>query len=147
MIKQKDIILDYIKKVELESNSVDFGLTTIEIADALEMYRSNVSAILNRLVEEKKIEKKGTRPLKYSIYKNKIDRDVFEDLIGYDGSLKNAVQLAKASIMYPQEKLTTLIISPDGAGRSFLVKLMYEYAIETGVLKPNEELYKFDCIN
>lgn len=142
VIKQRDIILDYIKKMELESNSSSFGLTTIEIADALDMYRSNVSAILNRMVEENILEKNGTRPLKYSIYKKRTDKDAFEALIGYDGSLKNAVQLAKASIMYPQEKLTTLIVTPEGAGSSYLVKLMYEYGLATGVIKQEERLIK-----
>lgn len=145
MIKQKDIILDYIKQKELESNSPSFGLTTIEIADALNMYRSNVSALLNRMVDEKILEKKGTRPLKYSVYKNKISKDIFEDLIGFDGSLKNAVQLAKAAIMYPQEKLSTLIVAPIGAGTSYLVRLMYEYGISTGVISETEKLIKIDC--
>lgn len=145
MIKHKDIILEYIKKAELESNSSDFGLTTIEIADALNMYRSNVSALLNRMVDEKILEKKGTRPLKYSIYKYKDKKDVFEDLIGYDASLKNAVQLAKAAIMYPQEKLSTLIVAPNGSGTSYLVRLMYEYGINTGILKEDEKLIKIDC--
>lgn len=63
------------------------------------MYRSNVSALLNRMVDEKILEKKGTRPLKYSIYKYKDKKDVFEDLIGYDASLKNAVQLANMNII------------------------------------------------
>ena len=58
VIKQKDIILEYIKKAESESNSSDFGLTTIEIADALNMYRSNVSALLNIMVDEKILKKR-----------------------------------------------------------------------------------------
>lgn len=144
MLKQKDIILDYIKQKELESNQANFGLTTIEIANALNMYRSNVSAIINRLVDEKLLEKKGTRPLKYSIYKGKQNVDVFESLIGYDGSLKNAVQLAKASLMYPQEKLSTLIIAPEGAGTSFLARLMYEHGLSVGLLEEGE-FKKFNC--
>lgn len=144
MIKQKDIILDFIKQKELESNHANFGLTTIEIANALNMYRSNVSAIINRLVDEKLLEKNGTRPLKYSIYKGKQNVDVFESLIGYDGSLKNAVQLAKASLMYPQEKLSTLIIAPEGAGTSFLARLMYEYGLSVGLLAEGD-FTKFNC--
>lgn len=144
MQKQKDIILEYIKQKEIESNKANFGLTTIEIAEALNMYRSNVSAIINRLVDEKLLEKKGTRPLKYSIYKGKQNKDVFESLIGYDGSLKNAVQLAKAALMYPQERLSTLIIAPEGAGTSFLARLMYEYGLDVGLLEEGD-FAKFNC--
>ena len=54
---------------------------------------SNLSAILNELVRENKLEKIAGRPVLYKIH-NKLDEDdsIFNQLIGFNGSLAKSIQ-------------------------------------------------------
>lgn len=51
-------------------------------------------------------------------------------LIGEKGSLKIAVDQAKAAVIYPPKGLHTLIIGPTGVGKSTFAEAMYKYSIE-----------------
>lgn len=54
----------------------------------------------------------------------------FNDLIGFDESLVNQVQLAKAAMLYPEKSLPTLIKGPVGSGKSYFAKIMFEFLKE-----------------
>lgn len=69
----------------------------------------------------------------------------FEDLIGVDESLSEAVFRAKSAVLYPPNGLHTLITGPTGVGKSLFAQCMYEYAKRTGVLKPDAKLITFNC--
>lgn len=45
------------------------------------------------------------------------DRD-FEQLIGYDGSMKRQISQAQAAVLYPPRGLHTLIHGPSGVGKA-----------------------------
>ena len=117
MKSTKDVVYEYIQKINVEEK----GVETKKIAEDLNMQRSNVSALLNTLVKEKLVIKTNTRPVLYRINDealNEHDKDSFNQLIGADGSLKNAVQLAKAAILYPNYGLDVLVSAGGGCGTS-----------------------------
>lgn len=126
------------------------GISTRYIAKALNMQRTNVSSILNTLYSEGKIDKTNGRPVLYYLKTDNASaeiNDCFTNLAGYDGSLKRAVQLAKAAVLYPQKSLNTAIFGARGTGKSFLAMLMHKFAIESGVLPPNAMFVVFNCRN
>lgn len=125
------------------------GFTTQELAEQLNLQRSNISALLNALVKEKKIVKLNGRPVYYQVRvqgrKSAVEAACFQKLIGYDGSLKNAVQLAKAGIHYPAQPMMMLIAGQRGVGKSYFASLMHEYAISQKLLAEDAPFIKFDC--
>lgn len=125
------------------------GVSTEYIAKALNIQRTNVSSILSKLVSEGKVQKTSGRPVLYYIESESdttIDK-CFSEMIGYDGSLKRAVQLAKASVLYPQRNISTVIIGAQGTGKSLLAMLMHKFAVESKVLLPDSNCVIFDCRN
>lgn len=150
MKSNKDTVYEFIQNYfKLRVNREEFGLSTIFIAEQLGIQRSNLSAILNKLVEEGKIEKSIGRPVLYKPIIGGLntsnETSCFKYLIGLDASLKNAVQLAKAAILYPQKSLTSLITGAPGTGKSYFAKLMYEFAVENEVLENKAPFVKLNC--
>lgn len=180
-MKRIDRILEYVvkqtkdySKKELE---LKYGITTLEVSDALDIQRSNVSKDLNRLVREGKLYKIEGRPVKYidiklmqhkplskyvSSYKEtqpqassidqelhtygfSSDQDIFQTTIGATGSMKNAVEQAKAAVLYPPKGLNTLITGPTGSGKSFFAHAMFRFAQSNGMIDSSKELVVFNC--
>lgn len=145
------------------------GVTTKEIAEALELQRSNVSKDLNQLVRlgrTKKIEGRPVRyidarihwhqPLKKHVksYMEKPvvkpatlmkETDIFQRIIGASGSMKNAVEQAKAAILYPPKGLNCLITGPTGSGKSYFAHAMFQFAQVNGIIAEDKELVVFNC--
>jgi len=147
MQTNKQRVYDFIKLYF--SGDSSSGVSTKYIAEALNMQRTNVSSILGTLVEEGQIQKTNSRPVLYYI---KGDADLaadtcFSSLIGYNGSLKRAVQLAKAAVLYPQKSLSSVIIGARGTGKKFFAMLMHKFAVESKVLLPDAMYVVFDCRN
>ncbi len=147
MKSNKDKIYDFLKLHF--TNGQEGGISTQYIAEALNMQRTNVSSILSKLVDEGKIEKSNGRPVIYYIKDNigEISDNCFSNMIGYNGSLKRVVQLAKAAVLYPQKSLNTVILGAKGTGKHFLVKLIYKFAIQSNIISANSKLTVFDCRN
>ena len=148
MRKVKDIIYDYIQKNMYADKQFANGFETKAIAEELGMQRSNVSNILNELVKENKLIKTSSRPVLYKLPEQNTtssESDEFSFFIGEKGSFRNAIQLAKAAILYPKKSLNVLISAQDGCGTTFFVSSMYRYAIEKGVLKNNAPFLKVNC--
>nr|WP_286208007.1 PRD domain-containing protein [Clostridium caldaquaticum] len=66
-------------------------------------------------------------------------------MIGYNDSLRNAIQLAKAAILYPRSSLNVLLSSKTGCGTTYFASLMFEFAKERGVLSKDAPYIKIDC--
>lgn len=131
-----------------------YGIIADDLSKSLGISRANISFILNELVREKLLIKLVSRPV-YYLTKEKVEEligesigesinlkdfielikkmnrkttnDIFENLIGYNGSLKKQVEQAKAAVLYPSFGLHTLIIGPPGSGKSYLAELMYKF--------------------
>jgi len=69
----------------------------------------------------------------------------FDELIGYNGSLKSKVELSRAAILYPPNGLHTLIYGQTGVGKSELAECMYKFAIESGVKGKDCPFIVFNC--
>lgn len=144
----KETVYEFIQQEIYSKSENKTGLQTKTIAESLELHRSNVSTLLNELVKEKKLIKTTTRPVYYKLpeqIQHSKEESCFTKLIGYNGSLKNAVQLAKAAILYPGSSLNILIYTKTGCGTSYFASLMFQFAKGKGILAENAPYVKVDC--
>ena len=65
------------------------------------------------------------------------EQDVFQNLIGSNGSLKKPIEQMKTSIFYPNTSLPVFLHGPTGSGKSFMARKIYEFAVQEGILKPD----------
>ncbi|EXJ23189.1 NtrC family Transcriptional regulator, ATPase domain protein [Alkalibacterium sp. AK22] len=153
------------------------GITTAEVAEKLDILRSNVSKDLNQLVREGKLKKLEGRPVRFvpiekirhrplsghvpsykesekkqkSVteealsYSVKGQQDIFQSIIGANGSMRNAVDQAKAAVLYPPRGLNTLITGPTGSGKSFFAHAMFQFAQSNKLIAEDKELTVFNC--
>ena len=174
-MKRKEMVFETVKEAfrsdELISNlekSRIKGLEAREVSERTGLARSNASSLLNHLVEEKKLIKITGRPVlfiarepleeavkhalvreEYSvrelqdIYYN--SSDSFSKFIGYDFSMKEVINQAKAAIMYPPGGIHTIISGTRGCGKTGFARSMYEYARVQK--KKNPEEYPFVVLN
>ena len=63
----KETIFEFIQKELMTNETCKDGISTIMIAQQYQLQRSNVSALLNELVKEGKLEKTNTRPVLYTL--------------------------------------------------------------------------------
>ena len=109
-------------------------ITTQDIVEKFGLQRSNASSLLNELVKEGRLLKQKGRPVKYFVNGQIQNKEEFTNMIGHDGSLKQAIQLAKAAMLYPKKSTSVLIISKMGTGKTTLVRNMYEFAVAKKIL-------------
>ncbi|AGB19979.1 sigma 54-interacting transcriptional regulator [Thermoanaerobacterium thermosaccharolyticum] len=145
--KLRDICLK-----QLKNDGKISGCSAIDLAKELSIHRSNASSDLNKLFKDGKVSKIEGKPVLYCIKSdelnkniNPIEIDAFSRVIGSNLSLKNAVQQAKAAIMYPPHGLHTLLLGETGTGKSMFAEIMYEYAKEIGRIKRNAPFVTFNC--
>jgi len=147
----KEEILKYIEEKcrrQHEKGEKTIGCDTNEIAEKLDIKRTNVSKILNELYQEGLIIKIKGKPVLYSLNFNKKASKFsvsFDNLIGSDKSLKKSVQQAKASILYPPRGLYTLLLGETGVGKTMFAELMHRFAIENCILPSNAPFITFNC--
>ncbi|GEK88704.1 Transcriptional regulatory protein LevR, contains PRD, AAA+ and EIIA domains [Alkalibacterium putridalgicola] len=180
-MNRKQRVLNYVNEACASFTHQDIekgmGITTKEVADALESIRSNISKDLNQLAREGQLKKIDGRPVRFipiekarhkpltrhvSSYKEKslpsvgvtqevLDysynqtRDIFKSIIGANGSIKNAVEQAKAAVLYPPKGLNTLITGPTGSGKSFFAHAMFRFAQSQELIDNEKELVVFNC--
>lgn len=143
----KDVVYEFIQQKIYADEQFHNGIDTHTIADSLGMQRTNISAYLNTLVKEKKLVKSNTRPVLYSLPKQQhlyAEKSCFTRLIGHNNSLRNSIQLAKAAVLYPKASLHVLIMAQPGSGVSTFVKMIYEFAKASKVLKQEENFVKIN---
>lgn len=163
-----NVLGEFTMHFDWENPSVQ--LTTVELAKFFSVKRNTVSHYLNQLVEEKKVIKINTRPVYFlnryvfinhyfyveNVQFNSIDalmlskpkeqkKDVFEMLIGANGSFKKILEQIKASLLYPGNGLPIMLEGPTGSGKSMLAELMYHYSIENGILPKDAPFIVFNC--
>ncbi|WP_305152025.1 PRD domain-containing protein [uncultured Dubosiella sp.] len=129
---------------QVVSKPDDIRFTTQELSEALHMQRTNLSKILNELVKENKVIKTSGRPVYYGLAKDH-ESSCFQKMVGCDSSLKQAMQLAKAALLYPGHCLPILISGPEGSGKSMLTQLIYEFAKEQNIIAKDAPFLKINC--
>lgn len=143
----KERVYEFITTYSLEYEHDEYPrFTTNFLSQKLNMQRTNLSSILNQLVNEGKLIKQKGRPVMYQyINLSEEAEQVFKRLIGYDQSLKDAVAGAKATILYPKEKPGILITAQRGCGAHYFAETVFEFAVKSGIVKNREALLVFDC--
>jgi len=141
------------------------SIDATSIADELKLARYNVSRDLNKLAEEGQVLKFSGRPVCFLAKEliercvgkkdeigtgmtleemrkllNKYSSDhlndyPFTELIGYNGSLENAIRQAKAALLYPPFGLHSILTGPSGSGKTTFARFMYQYAKHAGKLQ------------
>lgn len=168
----KDKILKIIKNItetyDIYENPEKF--TSSNISQLLNLKRNTVSSYLNQLVNENKLIKINSRPVYFmdketvqKKYKVCLDRnvlnsleelllpgqggnkDVFESIIGYNGSLREVIGRFKISALYPNKGLPLLIEGATGVGKSFFAQLIYEFSEDRDVIKSGAPFIMFNC--
>jgi len=145
MKSNKNMVLDLLRQCTGEENG---GVTTQYLSKRLDMQRTNLSAILNALVREGLVEKSAGRPVLYRLAGGQAqtgDESCFSELVGYDGSLRQSVQLAKAAVLYPQHSLHCLLTGPGGSGKSCFAQMIHRFATENYALEPEAPFVKINC--
>lgn len=146
---KKDIIFEYMTRNAVKEGGESATFDTVTLAAALNMQRTNLSTLLNELAKEGRVEKLGGRPVLYRLPVQRSvvrqDTSAFRQLIGWNGSLRNVIQLAKAAILYPEHSLHTIILGPGGSGKTYFAYLMAEFARENGVIAHDAPYVKFNC--
>jgi transcriptional regulatory protein LevR/transcriptional regulator with AAA-type ATPase domain len=129
------------------STSESGGVSTQYLADRLNIRRPNVSSLLNELVDEGRLTKSNSRPVFYKL-KTEDETEAercFDNLIGSQGSLRQAIKVAKAAVIYPEKSLDTLIVGGPGTGKTFLAMVMHRYAVAAGALPEDASFIVLDC--
>lgn len=129
------------------------GLTANEVAELLNIDRSNVSRYLNELFKEERIQKSDGRPVIYQSILNSVEEVhvdtssfvTFDNLVGAHDSLKVSIQQAKAAILYPPKGLHTIIFGETGTGKSMFAECMYHFAVSSKTLKKDAPFISFNC--
>lgn len=138
------------------------------ISALLNYDRSNVSRDLNMLVNQGKLVKVKGRPVSF-LEKQALERhlkftippelkvvdrvsdlleekdDGFAELIGASGSLKSAVEQAKASVLYPPKGLNMMLTGGTGVGKTTFSSHIYQFARLSGHIKNGGKLVVFNC--
>ncbi|MDR1567100.1 MAG: sigma 54-interacting transcriptional regulator [Streptococcaceae bacterium] len=133
------------------------NVTTAVVAESLQIQRTNASKDLNSLVKDGLLKKTDGRPVKYYIDKTgvpskkilpkskKKSANVFSKIIGSTGSMRNAIEQAKAAILYPPRGLNCLITGPTGSGKTFFAHAMFQFAQASQIIDASRELVTFNC--
>ena len=146
MKRNREQIYEFVK---LHSSvNANHGISTNEIAEALGMQRTNVSTALGELLREGRVKKSSSRPVLYSLTEAFADEEgAFRELVGYDGSLKYAVQLARAALLYPHRGLNVLLIGREGSGRKYMAEVMHKAAVQQGLVAEQAPFVMCDCMD
>lgn len=138
MSVQNDL-LDYIK-----DSFVNEPVTASLIAENKGLSRNTVSHYLNRLAEEGHLRKIKSKPTTFIYETTSQESDPFEALIGHDGSLRSMVRQFKSTVMYPNG-LPLILNGASGTGKSFIARLIYEYAKEKEQIEQAAPFVVLNC--
>lgn len=160
--RRKELLENELLNILAENTNItERKMTEILVERGFDISRSAVSKILksdeikNRIYEmnSKRDKVSETNNSKKEInvenvlkINNPIEKENdFEMLIGYNGSLKEKVNLAKSAIVYPPNGLHTMIYGETGVGKSELANCMYKYAVRTGIKEKESPFIVFNC--
>ena len=145
MKSNKEKIYDFIQMHDTAEQ--EGGVSTTYIAQAMSLQRTNVSSLLNALVEEGRVHKSNGRPVLYSIagVSRGDEEECFCKMTGWQGSLQHPIQLAKAAVLYPGRSLNVLIVGEKGTGKKEFAHLIYEYCLVKQIFSAESPFLQMNC--
>jgi sigma-54 dependent transcriptional regulator, gfr operon transcriptional activator len=161
-----------ISKLMNEEDELHFFSSTY-IGNILGLTRNAVSQIMNKLLRVRKVIKINTRPV-YFFSKEVLEKefetpieetifssieellhyvekkehfiiDPFSKFIGHSTAVQEEVEQCKVAVNYPPSGLPILISGPTGVGKSFLARLMFEYAVDRGIIEGKAPFILINC--
>lgn len=145
--------------------------TANKLADIFQVKRNTISHYLNQLQEEGDLVKINSRPV-YYFHKKAFEKqfyplesnfypniemilkeqplfgekqDFFSLLIGFDQSLSQAIRQVKTALYYPDNGLPVLFTGASGTGKSYLVKLIYQYCLSNDLITEEAPFVTLNC--
>ena len=152
--RRRKVLLEDLKDIlSTNKNISERKITELMIKRGYNISRNIVARNIKDLLENSGINReaeeddKGEKIKDYFKVEEKIEEDEsgFKKLIGYRGSLKNKIDLAKAAILYPPNGLHTLIYGGTGVGKSELAECMYEFSVANNVKPKEAPFIIFNC--
>lgn len=142
-MRRIDLIYDMLKKLYDGK-----GVAAIEIADALNLSRANVSSDLNKLCEAGKVVKSSGRPVLFcpaAEADDVLEGTTIDRFAVHNQSLFTAVEQAKAAVLYPPKGMHILILGETGVGKSMFAGLIHKYAVEMKRMEEDSPFITFNC--
>ncbi|MHC5228120.1 sigma-54-dependent transcriptional regulator [Enterococcus sp. LJL99] len=138
-MNRKEIIYQYIKNLPLGRT-----FSAQEIANHLTLDRANVSSDLNALEKQNLLQKRGTRPVLFSLVETEplLYLDLFSQK---NNSLKNCIEQAKAAALYPPQRMHILLDGQTGVGKSMFAEMIYHFSQQQELIPPTAKLITFNC--
>lgn len=106
------------------------------------LHRQAIETLLGRQLDESEREVQTVADL-LPVQEAQATDDPFFGLIGYDRSLRDAVEKGRAAVLYPHG-LHVLLTGPSGVGKTFFAELMHRFACERATGTPPPLVY-FNC--
>lgn len=122
------------------------GITAGELALHLQLNRANCSYDLNRLCEEGRAYKKGSKPIYY--FPEPLEKpleNLFTTFIKRNPSLSKCGDLAKAAVLYPPNGMNILLLGETGVGKSMFAEMIYDFACSLGRISTPDSFVAFNC--
>ena len=149
----------------LAQHAGESGITAGDLAAKLGLSRANVSSDLNRLCDEGRARKTGTRPVYYwpadgapshkvarpdspisaDLEGSAPRRDILADFARANPSMFRGVEQAKAAILYPPHGMHMLLHGVTGVGKSMFARMIYDYAVSMGTVAADAPFVTFNC--
>lgn len=148
MVSSKERVLSYIKQYTREFAEEERpAITTQFLSEQFAMQRTNMSSLLNRLCQEGSLEKLNGRPVRYLLKEDvkEVKMVFFHQLIGYEGSMQEALRKVKTILLWPQIH-PMFFIAPYGSGMRYMAGQIALVAQELGVLDKDAEVICIDCL-
>lgn len=82
---------------------------------------------------------------KENININRQSMDPLKNMIGYKGSLHQAVSQAKAALLYPPHGLHMMLLGPTGVGKTYFADNIFRFAKYHQILKKDAPFITFNC--
>lgn len=154
-----------------DADNVSDVFTSGRIAEEFGIKRNTVSHYLSQLNEQKLIIKINTRPVYFlhkvafenqfysltkSIYNSLEElknekplfykkKDFFSSLIGNSASLLRSIEQLKTAIYYPDNGLPVLLTGESGTGKSYIVKIIFQFCLANDLIAEDAPLVTLNC--
>lgn len=147
MIEHNLKMIDKIYLFVLHSSTTS-PISAAETAEKFSISRVSACNYLNELYRQGKIIKSTGKPVLYSASRRKdkaSEDNVFIKTYGRDPIYFKSIEMAMASVHYPNNGLAMLINGETGVGKTFFAQLTYKYAVQAGVIEKDSPFISLNC--